>query len=170
MRVKRWWHCGVPLSACLALSSPAHTETAFPSLRLEGNPEPELPHACEPRQLMQLKAEVLELSAGDAPVLAWSLIQTMLCRNGPVARRLIFTHMPKMLSSNSSGSGEETINKLVPRSTEFMMNGNAWSATARRELNTLSVSAFSDGACDAGFNLRFLNGTWFIVAVGYGCD
>lgn len=78
--------------------------------------------------------------------------------------------MPKMLSSNSSGSGEETINKLVPRSPEFMMNGNAWDATAHRELDTLSVSAFVDAVCGAGFSMKFFNDIWLIVAVGYGCD
>lgn len=160
----------IPLAACLAVFPPTHAAPAFPSLRLEGNPEQELPHACEPRQLKQLKAEVLELSTGEAPALAWSLVHAMLCRKGPIARRLVLAHMPKMLLSISEGSGEEAITKLVPRSPEFMMNGNAWDVTARRERDTLSIEAFVDGACGADFGMQFLNGTWLIVVVGSACD
>lgn len=78
--------------------------------------------------------------------------------------------MPKALSSSDTGSGQEVVKELVPRSAEFMLNGNAWSATVSRELNTLSVSAFVNGACGAGFDLKFLNGTWLIVTLRYGCD
>lgn len=170
MHGKKWSSLAIPLAAYLAVSPSAHAAPTFPSLRFEGDPEQVLSHACEPNQLKQLKAEVLELATEDAPALAWSLVHAMLCRKGPVARRLALAHMPKMLSSNSSGSGEETINKLVPRSPELMMNGNVWGVTARRELNTLSVNGFVDAACGAEFSMKLLNGSWLIVAVDYGCD
>jgi hypothetical protein len=157
-------------AALFLLCMRGHTASSFPSLQLEGDPSQRLPHACKPSELKKLKKTIVGLAGADRPASAWSLAHAMLCRKDAAARRLVLAHMPKTMAKHASSTGDTDVNELVPRSAEYMLNGDVWQASASRELDVISVGGMVNGACGGGFNLKLVQGTWLIVSVDSACD
>jgi hypothetical protein len=130
--------------------------------------------ACTEQNLRELKKSLSEIKV-KAKDQAWKTISVLLCGRVTKSNRLYIAKLLKPKIEFTTGSIDDDPTPRLVKSSELTTDhlyaqGMAFGAGIADMSNELTVTYYRDEACVGSKKLEYIENTWRLAGVSFGCD